>query len=453
MTTPTTEADNYPGLGAASYALALLFVAYILSFVDRQILSLLVGPIREDFGISDFEFSLLQGAAFAILYTFAGLPLGRLADRYSRRLIISGSVMFWSLMTVACGLTRNFGQLFVARMGVGVGEAGLSPAAYSLILDSFRPQHAGYAMSFYKLGVKIGAGLALVIGGVLFEFYTSLGALSLPVVGSIAPWQATIITVGAPGLLLALLLLTVREPSRKALVTNADGSTASALPLSTVARFIWQRKRVYLSLFFGASMMAMAGYGNAAWYPEFLFRNYGLSKSEAGTSYGTIVITAGSLGVLFGAWFANQLARRGHLDAYVRTILVTSALTIVPSVAAPLAGSAQWTLLLLWPAEFLSASYIGVLAMAMVVITPNQMRGQITAVYIFVTNMLGLAVGASVLAAFTDFVYQDESLLHYSIASINVLFYPIAAILFLYCMPAYRQADSETGRWELGATR
>lgn len=448
----TSANDDYPGLGAASYALALLFIAYIFSFIDRQILSLLVGPIREDFGITDFEFSLLQGAAFAVIYTFAGLPLGRLADRYSRRLLISGSVLFWSVMTVACGMTRSFGQLFVARMGVGVGEAGLSPAAYSLILDSFRPQHAGYAMSFYKLGVKIGAGLALVIGGVLYDFYAGMGTLNLPIIGPVVPWQATIISVGAPGVLLALLLLTVGEPSRKALAANADGSTSAALPLSTVAHFIWHRRRVYLSLFFGSSMMAMAGYGNAAWYPEFLFRNYGLSKSEAGTSYGVIVLTAGSLGVLFGAWVANQLGRRGHADANVRTILVASVLTIVPSVAAPLAGNAQLTLLLLWPAEFFSASYIGVLAMAMVVITPNQMRGQITALYIFVTNMLGLAVGASVLAAFTDFVYQDESLLNYSIASINGLFYPVAAVLFWYCMPAYRQANGEAGQWNLATT-
>ncbi len=448
MTTTTAE-DDYPGLGAASYALALLFVAYIFSFVDRQILSLLVGPIREDFGISDFEFSLLQGAAFAVIYTFAGLPLGRLADRYSRRLIISGSVMFWSLMTVACGMTRSFGQLFVARMGVGVGEAGLSPAAYSLILDSFEPRRATYAMSFYKLGVKIGAGLALVIGGVLYDFYAGIGTVDLPLLGPVVPWQATIITVGAPGVLLALLLLTIREPSRKAMAANADGSTSTELPVSTVFGFIWQRRRVYLSLFLGSSMMAMAGYGNAAWYPEFLFRNYGLSKSEAGTYYGTIVLAAGSLGVLFGAWFANRLLRRGHTDAYVRTILLSSALTIVPSVWAPLAGNASSTLVWLIPAEFLSASYIGVLAMAMIVITPNQMRGQITAIYIFVTNMLGLAVGASVLAAFTDFVYQDESMLHYSIASINALFYPIAALLFLYCLPAYRRAEGETGRWEL----
>ncbi|MEQ8860080.1 MAG: MFS transporter [Pseudomonadales bacterium] len=453
---PASAMDSdYPGLGAASYALALLFVAYIFSFIDRQILALLVGPIRADFGISDFEFSLLQGAAFALLYTFAGLPLGRLADRHSRRLIISGSVLFWSLMTIACGMTRNFTQLFVARMGVGAGEAGLAPPAYSLILDSFRPQHVGYAMSFYKLGVKVGGGLALVIGGVLYDFYAGIagpaGLIEIPGLGGVAPWQATIISVGAPGLLLSLLLLTIREPPRKALASNADGSTSAQLPLATVMRFVWARKRVYLTLFLGSSMMAMAGYGNAAWYPEFLFRNYGLSKSEAGTAYGTIILTAGSLGVMFGALLANRLLNRGYRDAYVRTILLTSVLAIVPSVLAPLAGEVRGTLLMLWPAVLLGGSYLGVMAVAIVVITPNQMRGQITALYIFVTNIFGMAVGTSVLAAFTDFVYQDDGLLHYSIASVNGLFYPAAGALFWYCLAAYRRADAETGRWNLDA--
>jgi MFS family permease len=206
--------DDYPALGLASYCLALLFISYIFSFIDRQILALLVGPIREDFGISDFEYSLLQGAAFSLLYTVAGLPLGRLADRFSRKWIISGSVLFWSLATCACGLTKNFTQLFIARMAVGAGEAGLSPPAYSLILDSFRPRHVGYAMSIYKLGVKVGAGLALVIGGVLYDYWASIGIVTLPVFGDIKPWQMTLISVGAPGVILSALLLTIC-PSRQ----------------------------------------------------------------------------------------------------------------------------------------------------------------------------------------------------------------------------------------------
>jgi MFS family permease len=444
----TTSVEEYPGLGSATYCLGLLFVAYIFSFIDRQILALLVGPIREDFGITDFQYSLLQGAAFALLYTFAGLPLGRLADKHSRKMILFVSVSFWSIMTVACGLTKNFTQLFLARMGVGAGEAGLAPPAYSLILDSFRPSHVGYAMSIYKLGVKVGGGLALIIGGVLYDFYAGFDALTLPLFGAIQPWQATLITVGAPGLLIGALMLTVNEPTRKGMAEH-DGEPAGQIPLKDVAGFIWARKRLYLSLFLGSSCMAMAGYGAAAWYPEFFTRNYGFSKSAAGMWFGTIILVAGSLGVMFGAWLANRLAARGHTDSYVRAIMLTAVAAIIPAVAAPLAGSPTLTLIILGPATLLSGSYLGVMAVSFVVITPNQMRGQLTAVYIFVTNILGMAVGTSVLAAFTDFLYRDDALLHYSIATSVAIFYPAAALLFWYCLPAYRKAAEDTGSWKV----
>ena len=442
----TNDQDTYPSIGSASYCLGLLFTAYILSFIDRQILSLLVGPIRADFGISDFEYSLLAGAAFAVLYAIAGLPLGRLADRYSRRLIVSGSVFFWSIMTVTCGLTQNFSQLFVARMGVGAGEAGLSPPAYSLILDSFRPAHFGYAMSFYKLGVKIGAGLALVVGGVLYDFYDSLGTIEFALVGVVKPWQATIISVGAPGILLSFFFLTVKEPTRKGLVIR-DGKSGSQIPLKEVADYMWQRRRTYLCLLFGSSMMAMAQYGSGAWYPELFTRNYGLSKSEAGVSFGMIILVSGSVGIMLAAWCANQLKKRGYQDANVRTMLAASIIAIPFSTIAPLAGTADMTLILLWPAVMLSGSYLGIMAVSIVEITPNQMRGQITAVYIFATSMIGMALGGSILAAFTDFLYQDDALLHYSIATANVIFYPIAAALFWYCLPAYRNSMKESESW------
>jgi len=348
---------------------------------------------------------------------------------------------------MGCGVTRDFSQLFVARMGVGAGEAGLSPPAYSLILDSFRPEQAGFAMSFYKLGVYVGGGIALVVGGVLFDYFSSIGGFDLPFIGHLKAWQLTLISVGAPGLLLSVLLLTITEPTRKDLVGEAG--KAIQLPISSVGRFIWVRRRVYLTLFLGSSMLAMAGYGSAAWYPEFLFRNYGMTKSEAGYSFGMILLTAGSAGVMFGAWMARKLSDRGYKDANIRTIFITSLLALPLTVAAPITGDSQMTLLILWPGVMMGSSYLGVMAVAIVVITPNQMRGQITAVYIFVTNILGMAIGTSVLAAFTDFLYQDDGLLHYSIATANGLFYPVAAVLFWYCLAAYRVSFEEAGQWQV----
>ena len=313
-------------------------------------------------------------------------------------------------------------------MAVGAGEAGLAPPAYSIILDSFREQHVGYAMSIYKLAVKVGGGLALIIGGVLYDFYAGFGTLTLPLVGEIRPWQATLITVGATGLVIGALMLTINEPSRKGM---AEQQGTGQVPIRDVAAYVWQRRRLYLSLFFGSSMMAMAGYGAAAWYPEFFTRTYGFSKTEAGTWFGSIVLFGGGLGVFFGAWLANQLAIRGHKDAYVRAMVITALAAVVPATAAPLAGNVTATLLLLGPATLLSGSYLGVMAVSFVVISPNQLRGQLTAVYIFVTNILGMAVGTSILAAFTDFLYQDDALLHYSIATAVAIFYPSAALSVL----------------------
>lgn len=445
-TSDTQTNPEYPSLGAANYALGLLFIAYVLSFIDRQILSLLVGPIRAQFGISDFEYSLLQGAAFAVLYTFAGLPLGRLADRFSRKWVIAASVLFWSLATCACGTARTFWQLFTARMAVGAGEAGLAPAAYSMITDSYAPKHFGYAMAFYKSAVQIGAASALILGGFLIDFYTQLGPIELPLMGSLQPWQATLVTVGLPGLLLSGLLLSIHEPSRKGLVASHSGQLQ--LPVRTIVTFLWRRKRTYLSLFLGSSMLAMAGYGSAAWYPEFFVRTYGMSRSEAGSSYGSIVLISGALGVMLGPWIVNRLARR-HADAYVRAIIYTSLLAVLPAVLAPLMQDQFLTLLLLVPATGFGAAYLGVMAAAFQPITPNQMRGQTTAIYIFVTNIIGMAVGTSVLAAFTDFLYQDDNALHYSIATANALFYPAAIVMFIYCLKGYRRSVDEIGQWSL----
>lgn len=450
MTEQTLEqADDreYPPVGAASYALALLFLAYVLSFIDRQILSLLVGPIREQFGISDFEYSLLQGAAFALLYTFAGLPLGRLADRLSRKWVVSSSVAFWSLATMACGLAKSFPQLFVARMAVGAGEAGLAPPAYSIITDSFKPEHFGYAMAFYKSAVKVGGAFALILGGFLIDFYSEIGVIEAPLIGAIQPWQATLMTVGFPGLLLAMLIATMIEPSRKDVVATATGETH--LPIRTVANFLWSRKRTYLALFMGSSMLAMAGYGSAAWYPEYFIRTYGVSKTEAGFSFGLIILIGGSLGVMLGPAISNWLARKGHTDSYVRAIMYASIIAVFPAVAAPLMPTMQLTLILLFPATLFGGAYLGVMAASFQPITPNQMRGQTTAIYIFVTNIFGMAVGTSILAAFTDFLYQDDSKLNYSIATANAIFYPAAVALFAYCLKGYRASAEEIGKWQL----
>src|ERR1700734_2488400 len=196
------------------------------AFVDRPILSLLVGSIKRDLGISDTRIGLLQGLSFALFYTVMGLPLGRLADTRSRRNLIAAGVVVWSLFTSACAIAKSFWSLFFTRIGVGVGEAGLSPAAYSLISDYFPPERLGVAISVYYMGVFLGSALALLVGGMVVAVMALIPTVTLPAIGTIASWRVTFLIVGAPGLLGALLVYTIREPLRKNLLRNVDGAAA-----------------------------------------------------------------------------------------------------------------------------------------------------------------------------------------------------------------------------------
>ncbi|MCI0489999.1 MAG: MFS transporter, partial [Blastocatellia bacterium] len=200
-----------PSLRYAWYVVIILMVCYTLSFIDRQILSLLVKPIQRDLGINDTEMGLLQGAAFGIFYTLLGLPMGWLADRISRRNLIAVGVFFWSLTTALCAVAKSFGSLFFARMGVGVGEATLAPSAFSMISDYFPKERLGTALSVYAMGIFIGSGLANIVGGTVVGSVVDMPAVDLPVIGTIASWRLTFLIVGLPGILVGLLLYSARH--------------------------------------------------------------------------------------------------------------------------------------------------------------------------------------------------------------------------------------------------
>jgi len=210
-----TAPDDYPQPAYAWYVVVVLTLGYIVSFLDRQIFALLVQPIRHDMGLSDTQVSLIGGLAFALFYTFLGIPIGRLADRRSRRAIIATGITIWCVMTAACGLAHNYWQLFSARVGVGVGEATLNPSALSLISDYFPREKRGRAISFYNMGVSLGVGIANIIGAWAIALTSAMAPITLPLVGALRPWQLVFLLVGLPGLVVALLMFTVREPRRR----------------------------------------------------------------------------------------------------------------------------------------------------------------------------------------------------------------------------------------------
>ncbi len=431
------------------YVVGILTVAYTVSFVDRQIVSLLVEPIRRDLQISDTEISLLQGFAFAVFYTIMGLPIARFADRHSRRAIVAGGIFFWSLMTAACGLAHNFWQLFAARVGVGVGEAALSPPAYSIIADYFPPDRLSRAISFYSMGIYIGAGLAFVVGGAVIQLVESAGVTTLPILGEVYSWQVTFITVAAPGLLVVALMATVREPIRRGLLPKSGSpQTARSSPsVGEVIAFTCRSRKVLLSHYMGHAFLALIGYANFAWIPTFMIRNHGWSATQVGFVFGMLVLVFGTTGVFTGGWWADRLRARGHVDANMRVSMYAALIMLPTLIAAPLVPSPVLAMALVAPGIFLLSMPFGIAPAALQVITPNQMRAQISALYLFVANIIGLGLGPTVVALITDYVFGYDLAVRYSLAIMGGTIAPLAAISLAFGLKHYRAGLDAAKSW------
>jgi MFS family permease len=432
-----SNAKNPQSSSSANYLLAVLLVSYILSFIDRNILALLVGPIREDFAITDFQFSLLHGLAFTLFYIFLGLPIGWLADRYSRKWIITSGVFFWTLMTCLCGFAKSFNSLFVTRIGVGVGEATLSPAAYSILGDCFPAGRLRWATAIFATGITLGSGSSYIIGGWLYDRLSAMDLSHWPIIGSMEVWQITFVGVGLPGFIVVLLLLFIKEPERR---NGGILVQEEAIPLREVLAYLLRHWQAYSSVMLGVSAMSIIGYGTLIWYPEFLFRSYSLSKTEGGAALGLIFIIIGTAGTLSGAWFASLLQARGYSDANIRVVMLVALLLIIPAVAAPLMPTSKAALWLTIPVVFFHYTHFGVAMAGLQLMTPNRMRAQVSALMLFMTNLFGLALGGSFVAFFTDFVFADDLSLRYSLAVVSAIFYPVAALIIGLGLKYYRAA-------------
>lgn len=417
----------------AWYVVAVLLLAYTLSFIDRMILSLLVGPIRADLGISDTQMSLLMGFAFAIFYSVLGIPLGWLADRGSRRGLMVAGVAAWSVMTAVCGLAKGYVGLFLARIGVGVGEATLSPAAYSLLGDYFPREKLGRAMAVYSIGVPLGSGIALVTGALVVKAVTEGGPLVVPLLGPMEPWRLAFVVIGLPGLAVAaLIVLTVREPARTGVKAGAEKGEFTA--------FLKAHPAAIAAHFGGMSMITLVMYGAMAWIPQFLNRTYAMPVPEAGLWFGAATALCGAAGLLVGGWMADRMYDRGRKDAHLRVIRL-NALLLLPLLGgmalAPTAGIAL-TLMIL--TMLMGTIHGGVAGAALQLITPNRLRARMVALYFLVANLIGLGCGPTAMALITDRVFGDDSALRYAIALVTVVAMPISAAVVTWGMKPFARA-------------
>ena len=435
--------NGYPSSAVAWSTVAILMVAYVLSFIDRQILNLLVGPIRRDLAISDTQMSLLMGLSFALFYTLCGIPLGRMADSRSRRGLITVGMLIWSAMTAACGLARQYWQFLLFRVGVGVGEAALSPAAYSLIADSFPAQRRATAISVYSMGIYLGSGLAFLLGGLVIKFASAQGDVHLPLLGEVRPWQLIFLILGAAGVLFTLLMLAVKEPQRHGVGAGVE------VPMREVGAYLRANRKTVICHNFGFACISFASYGSGAWVPTFFVRTYGWDAGHVGVVYGSIVAVFGCLGIVFGGRLADRWAKRGRTDANMRVGLLAACLALPLSVTFPLLDDANLVALLMAPTVFCLSMPFGVAPAAIQEIMPNSMRGQASAIYLFVVTLFGLGVGPTAVALVTDFVFHDDMALRYSLLIVTSLALLGGVLLLGMGLKPYRQSREHLQNWSL----
>ena len=408
------------------WAVFVLFLAYTLSFIDRSIISLLVEPMREDLRLSDIQISLLQGLAFTLFYTTMSIPIAILADRGPRPLLIGAGMFVWSAMTAACGLATNFVQLFFARMGVGVGEATLGPAAYSLIADLFPEEKRGRAMAVFSSGVSLGAGLAFLFGGYVIEIVNS-GALSVSILDRFASWQLVFILVGVPGMLGAFLLLTVPEPRGKRRVHAATSSD----PLEPIIPFLKSHSFEITCLFSTFAISGLIFTALLSWGPTMLIRQFGVSAPEAGRLIGIGLVVFGPLGAWAGGWLADKGKMHGRTDAPLLVGFSGIALMSISGIAASYAPSAAHAGILISTAMFFGSFAYPAGATAVQSMAPARLRARFAALYLFAVTLVAATLGPTIVALFTDLVLKDPARIGEALALTILTAAPIGLIASL----------------------
>jgi MFS family permease len=432
-----TRQVDYPRRGYAWTVVAILVATAVLSYTDRQVLSLLVDPIRADLGISDTEISLLLGTAFAVVYGLAGIPLGFLADRTSRRNLIFAGVLVWSAGTLACGFSQSFNELFAGRIVVGLGEAVLSPAAISLISDYFPPSRRGTAVGCFLSGIAMGIGAAIFIGGGVLHF-VQLGALSGTALAAEAPWRLVLILIGAPGVLWAFAILAIREPERRATeppITRRTGNDRDQWRSAA-----WVRS---MPIYLVVAMASLVDNAVGAWAPTLLIREFSADAAQVGVELGLLLTAGFGGGVLAGGWLADRAGARGGWSRKLQVCLVAGAL-IVP-VTSTINAAHFDIVLFAVPAYFALSGVVTACGFSAILdVVPNRSRGLAMSVSFFLNVALGAGVGPTAVALASDHVFGSSAGLGPPIFLTVAAGYGIAIAALLVALSIFRPSDLQT---------
>lgn len=448
---PTTVpcADPWPGAIQAWYAVFIFALTLMVNFLDRGIISLLVPQLKADLRLSDFQLSIVAGFALVLFYLILELPIARLADVGTRRTIIGVGIALWSAATALCGLAQNFWQLFACRVATGVGEACNGPATFSMLADLFPREKLPRAIVVMNFGFMAGTGLSLIIGGTVIHFLSHTPVVVVPIVGALKSWQLTFMAVGLPGLAIAALMWTVKEPARRGrLMSGAErGVRPISVPVRNVVRFVIENRGTYGPMLMGLAFNVMLAFGTASWIPAFYGRTYGWSMTKVGLVQGAVILMVWPFGAMFGSWLSETFLKKGYHDANLRVVFLSIVCLIPGMVALPLMPRAELAVALGALNGFLAAWVLGPQNAAIQIVTPNEMRGQITALALFVFNAFGAGIGPTFVAVLTDYAFGSDAQLRYALSAVAAVLGPLAAASVWYGMKAYARSVVRAQNW------
>lgn len=422
---------------AAWTAVAVLSGLYMFSFVDRQILVLLIEPIKSDLGLTDTGVSLLTGLAFAAVYAVMGVPMGRAADLWSRKRVILLGATLWSVLTILCGFARDFKEMFVARMGVGLGEAALTPAGYAMVADLFAPEKLARGMSVFVVGGVVGSGVSLILGGMVIDLVERVGVVSLPIFGEMRVWQLALLTVGTLSLLMVIPLIFITEPARK----KSSGVAESSTRFSAVLGYMAGGRRFFVYYVLGMSLVSLYFYGSSAWFPTYFIRVHEWTAGSIGMTLGAVSVPCLLAGGLSAGWCSDLLGRRGVSAPSIRILVTVVLLSLPLPLATIVVDPVEAKFVLMGMSYLLFGAIIVTAPVAIQLASPVQMRAQISAIYLLIANMISIGCGPTVIALITDYGFADELRVGASIAIAGTTCFALGAILLGRSIHGFRQTQ------------
>jgi len=429
--------EPWPPLRQAYRAAWVLAIVQMCAQFNNGVMTLLVEHVKRDLGLTDLQMSYLLGFSVALFHVIVGVPGAILVDRHNRKWLMAISVAIWSAATSACGLAHSFWRFFAARVGIGVGESISGPLAYSMLADYFPPAKLPRAIAIYNVGFQGGTALSLLLGALMIYVFSSLPTIDVPLLGTLRDWQIVFILTGLLGIPILLLVSGLSEPRRRGL--SAAMMNSGGPNLADVLVYLGRNWRVYGPIFIGLSLTSMHMFGVAAWSAAFYSRTYGWNPATVGLYSGLLNLALALPSLVAAIWVNDLFRKRGHADTNMRVLALGFSTAAPFMILGPLMPSPWLALAMSGIGSALMLLAAPSLNSALQIVTPNQMRGQMTALYMFVMFAVGGGFGPTFFALLTQHVWGDEALLNYTIATSGALLFPAAALLYWYGVKPYRE--------------